>query len=542
MTQPAYDTIVIGADANGLVAATRLGRAGRRVLLIEASESIGGPGAMTEFAPGFHAAPLGLDSGWLPESIARALSLAGLEPATGGAPLSVAVEPGSFLTLASDVRTAADTIRAHSAVDAAKWPAFAARLRALAGFLEALYVMDAPDVDARSPGELLSLLGLGRTFRSLGKVEMIELLRTLPMSVWELLDDWFENAALKAAVAAGGIQDYQQGPRSGGTGFVLLHHLVGASAGAMRGRPAWGGGPGAFTEVAQRAAQRAGVTLRTGAAVSRIQVRDDAVAGVELANGEAISARAVLSTADARRTMLEWVDPVWLDPEFMRDVQNIRFRGCTAFVMYALDALPAFKGLGAAPGAGAGAGVAEQALGGTVSLTPTLVALEKAADAAKYGEVSERPHVELSVPSVRWPSLAPSGKHVLVARVQYAPYRLKGGAPWDAARRDALADTASAAIETLAPGFGSRIRSRVAWSPADLEARFGWSEGAPHQGELGLDQILFMRPVAGWGHHMTPIAGLYLGGCGSHPGPGVLGGAGWHAAGRVLKGGHRGKS
>ncbi|NOT32678.1 MAG: NAD(P)/FAD-dependent oxidoreductase [Candidatus Eisenbacteria bacterium] len=528
MSQPGYDAIVIGAGANGLVAAARLGLAGRRVLLLERTDSAGGQGAVTEFAPGFHAAPLGLDAGWLPPSIALSLNLDGLEPATGDAPLSVAIAPGAFLTLASDVRTAADAIRVHSIADAAKWPAFAARLRSLTEFLEALYVMDAPDVDARSLGELLPLLGLGQKFRALGKTDMIELLRTLPMSVWELLDDWFETTALKAAVATGGIQDYQQGPRSGGTGFVLLHHLVGASAGTMRGRPAWRGGPGAFTDAAERAARRAGVTIRTAAEVARIQVRDDAVVGVVLASGEEIAARAVLSTAEARRTMLDWVDPVWLDPEFMRDVQNIRFRGCTAIVLYALDALPAFKGLGA-----------EASLGGMVSLTTSLVALEKAADAAKYGEVSERPHVEFSVPSVRWPNLAPGGKHVLVARVQYAPYRLKGGAKWDAARLDALANTTTAAIEAIAPGFGSRIVSRVAWSPADLEQRFGLTEGAPHQGELGLDQILFMRPVAGWGRHATPIAGLTLGGCGSHPGPGVLGGAGWLAAGRVLKAGRR---
>ena len=367
------------------------------------------------------------------------------------------------------------------------------------------------------------MLQLGRKYRALGHVNMIEFLRTLPLSVWELLDDWFESGSLKAAVAPGSIQDHQQGPRSGGTGFVLLHHLVGAPAGSVRGRVPWRQGPGAFTAAAERAARAARVTIRTGASVVRVQVQDDAVAGVVLQGGEEVAACYVLSTANPARTMLEWIDPVWLDPEFMAAIGNIRFRGCAAIVCYALDALPAVRGIASA-----------DALAGTVSLTPSVVALEKAADAAKYGTVSERPHVEFTVPSGIWPDLAPQGKHVLVARAQYAPYRLRDGTSWDDARREALADVVTAAIEAAAPGFRSRVLHRIAWSPLDLDTQFGLREGAASQGELGLDQILFMRPVAGWGRHSTPIAGLYLGGAGSHPGPGVLGGAGWLAAMRLI--------
>jgi phytoene dehydrogenase-like protein len=242
-----------------------------------------------------------------------------------------------------------------------------------------------------------------------------------------------------------------------------------------------------------------------------------------LESGEEIAAGAVVSTADPARTFLDWVDPVWLDPEFVRALQNVRHRGCTAFVMYALEALPEFPGLSS-----------RDALSGLVSLTPDLVAMERAADAAKYGTVSERPHVELTVPTLLWPALAPSGRHVLVARVQYAPYKLKAGAAWDDARRDLLAESVTVVIETVAPGFRSRVLHRAAWSPRDLEERFGLREGASSQGELALDQILFMRPVAGWGRHATPVSGLYVGGAGTHPGPGVLGGAGWLAAERLL--------
>lgn len=529
---PSYDAVVIGAGANGLVAATRLAQSGLRVLLLERSDALGGQGAIVEFAPGFRAAPLGIDPGWIPPAVARGLGLESLAGDPAEASLSVAIAPGSFLTLSRDAGRAAEAIKVHSASDAAKWPAFTGLLHRLAGFLGALYQTPAPDVGLASAADLPALLGLALKYRALGRQEMIEFLRTLPLSVWDLLDDAFESAPLKAAVAPGGIQDYRQGPRSGGTGYVLLHHLVGAPAGMVRGRLPWRGGPGAFTDAAEAAARRAGVTIRTGAAVTRITVHDDAATGVVLSNGEEITAGAILSTADPSRTLLDWVDPVWLDPEFMHAVGNIRYRGCTAVVLYALDTLPEFPGL-----------ESRDALAGLISLTPSVRALEKAADAAKYGEVSEHPHVELSVPTLRTAALADNGKHVMIARVQYAPYRLRDGAAWDAARREALADRVTAAIEAVSPGFGARVKHRVALSPRDLEERFGLREGAPTQGELGLDQILFMRPVAGWGRHATPIRGLYLGGAGAHPGPGILGGAGWLAASRLLadrRGGSKG--
>ena len=523
MTLHAFDAVVIGAGANGLVAATVLGRAGLKVLLLERGETTGGQGRLVEFASGFRAAPLGLDSGWVPPVVARTLGLNTLDRAPLESPLTVILEPGRALTLSRDVARASDAIRSHSAGDAAKWPAFTARLRKLAGFLEVLYQTPAPDIDARSVGEILPLLRVGVRFRALGREDMIEFLRTLPLSVWELLDDWFESAPLKAAVAAGGVQDLQQGPRSGGTGFVLLHHLVGAPPGSVRGRVPWRGGPTAFTSAAEKAARSAGVTIRVAAPVARIRVQDDAVSGVALEGGEEIDSKVVLSTASPARTFLEWVDPVWLDPEFLHAVRNIRYRGCTALVLYALGALSDLAGL-ASP----------EALAGVVTLTPSLEQLERAADAAKYGTASEKPHIELTAPTLLWPDLAPTGKHVLAARVQYAPYRLGNGAAWDAPHRDGLADSVTGAIDRVAPGFSSRILHRVVLSPRDLEEFFGRHEGAASQGELGLDQILFMRPVPGFGLHNTPIAGLYLGGVGTHPGPGVLGGSGWLSAQRVL--------
>jgi phytoene dehydrogenase-like protein len=523
MTDGAYDVIVIGAGANGLVASARLAQAGRRVLLLEREATPGGQGRLVEFAPGFRAAPLAADPGWAPAKIVRALGMTGLDPVGIDTPLSVGIERGRFLTLSGDPARATAAIGVEAPDDAARWGEFTRLLRSLSGFLEALYQAPAPDVNMGSLAEAFRFVSMGRKFRALGRRDMFELLRTLPLSVAELADDWFRWAPLKAAVAAGGIQDLQQGPRSGGTGFVLLHHLVGAKAGSVRGRVPWKSGPEAFTGAAAAAAVRWGVTMRFDAAVARIVVADDAVTGIVLASGEEISAKAVVSTADAARTFLDWIDPAWLDPEFVRALGNIRYRGCTAFVAYALERLPELPGLSS-----------PEALAGVVSFTPDVETLERAADAAKYGAVSERPHVELTVPTVLWPELAPAGRHLALVRVQYAPYRLSDGATWDAARRDALVRTVTSTIAAYAPGFPSQILHQTAWSPRDVEEQFGLREGAPSQGELGLDQILFMRPVAGWGRHATPVSGLYWGGAGTHPGPGILGGSGWLAAERLL--------
>lgn len=518
-----YDAVVIGAGANGLVAAAVLGKAGKRVALLEQSDGPGGQAASIELAPGFRAAPLGQDPGWLPPGVIKELALSPPELAYADPSITVAGGPGLFLSLAGDPNPAADTIRKHSASDAAKWPEFTTRLRAMAEFFETLYQVPPPDIDSTAPRDLLTMLDVGLRFRGLGREGMTDLLRTMPMSVQELLDDWFENALLKAAVAAGGVRDIRQGPRSGGTSFVLLHHLVGARAGSVRSRGWWRDGPEAITRVLEKAARRHGVTIRTGGRVSQIVVKEDAVTGVVLADGEEIPAPLVLSSAGPSRTLLGLVDPRWLDPEFLHAVRNIKYRGCTAFVLYALDALPEVPG------------VSEQALAGTVSLTSTLDALERSYDAAKYGRISERPHVEITVPTLRWPADAPNGKHVLVARAQYAPYRLRDDVSWDSCQRDALVERVTNAIEDALPGFGSRVLHREALAPPDLERRFGLSEGASSHGELSLDQILFMRPVAGAGGYAMPIRGLYLCGAGAHPGPGILGGPGLLAARQALR-------
>jgi phytoene dehydrogenase-like protein len=523
MTAP-HDAVIIGGGINGLVAAASLAKAGQRVLLLEQGSMVGGQSLPSEFTPGFRADPLGQDAGWLPPPVTAELGLGSVARVVPDPSVSVPAGAGEWLCTFRDTARTAEAIRRYSATDASKWPAFSTLLGKLAGFLENLYVLPAPDIDASALAfsEVLPLLGVARKFRGLGRRDMVELLRTVPMSVQELLDDWFELDALKAGLGAWGTAGIRQGPRSGATAFVLLHHQVGA-AGAIRGRGHWRAGPDALAKALAAVAERHGVTVRTDAAVARITVEDDRVAGVVLASGEEIPAHTVVSGADPARTLLGMVDPVWLDPEFLLAVRNIKFRGNTARVLYALDGLPAFPGLDH-----------PDALAGTLSLSTSLDEIERSADDAKYGRISELPHVELHIPSVRWSGMAPMGKHVVVATAQSAPYRLREG-PWTAEKRDALGNRVTAAIARVAPGFPDLVRHCEVLTPVEIAARYGLTEGAPTQGEMTLDQILFMRPVAGASRYATPIAGLYLCGAGTHPGSGIAGGPGWLAARRVLK-------
>jgi phytoene dehydrogenase-like protein len=513
-----FDAIVIGAGANGLVAATALAKAGRRVVVLEASDTIGGQARTHEFAPGFRA-PLHHDTGWLPPNVMRGLGF-GIASTTPDVSVSVAHD-GALRSIPTDAARAAGVIREHSSRDAGRWPAFARRLSTLSGFLGALYQGPPPDVDAASFSDFAALLGLGRRFRALGRDDMTEVLRVLPMSVQDFLEDELETPWLRAAVGAGGVRDIRQGPRSGGTSFVLLHYLLGAPDGSVRARSWWRDGPDAFVIAVEAAARTAGASIRTGAKVARIIVSDDAVTGVALANGEEISAPIVLSTVDPANTLLGLVDPVWLDPELLRAVQNIKFRACTAVIHFAVDRLPS------------DATVASAALASVVSLSPDLDSIERAYDAAKYGDVAAEPHVELSSPSVRWPSLAPAGKHIVTARVQFVPRQPRDG-PWSDAKSGDLADRVTAIISRTLPGFAASVLHRAVLGASDFVTHLGLTDGALTHGELTLDQILFMRPVAGLARYTTPISGLYLGGAGSHPGPSVVGGAGWLAARAVL--------
>ena len=527
-----YDAIVIGAGVNGLVTAAFLAKAGQRVLVLEQRDVVGGTLTTEEVHPGFRYDVCRHDAGWLPARIADDLKLKqhglqhiDVEPSVFAPGASG--ERNDYLLLHHDLQRSAASIRKHSVKDGEKWPAFATRIARLAGFLESAYNSPAPAVDASSLSDLMTLAGLGTRLRALGKADMVELLRTVPMSAAELLDDWFETDLLKGTIGARGVTAMMQGPQSGGTAFVLLHHQVGRAPGAFRSPTAVRGGVGALAGALEAAAKAFGAEIRTGAEVTQIQMNGAAATGVVLRNGDVIAARRIVSAVAPRRTLLDLCDPTRLDPDFVRAVRNVRYRGAWAKVNLALGALPTFRALRDDS--------TDSALRGAISIGPSLNYLERAYDDAKYGRVSAHPYLEIRIPSLADPSLAPAGRHVMSIEVQYAPYALRDGS-WDERARGALGDRVVETLATHAPDLPGLILHRQVLTPLDLEQRYGLSEGHTYHGELGLDQILFMRPVAGWSRYRTPVEGLFLCGPGTHPGGGIAGLAGANAAREILKG------
>ena len=469
------DTIIIGAGVNGLTAAHYLARAGRRVLVLEQQKD-------ASRAP---------ETGWVPPALIKELDLArhGLVVEQPDPWIAAVLPAGGRLELSRDLARSAEAIKKISPADAAKWPEFCARMRRLARVLEQLYTEPAPDVETTDPRELLHLGLVGLRVRRLGRQGMIDLLRILPMAVQELLDDWFESAALKAVLGSAGVMHLRQGPRAGGTAFNMLHHHVGSPAGVFRP---------ARSNVRQVLEGLEGVEVRRGVRVARIAVKDGRATGVMLTTGDELPAQTIVSDADPRATLLGLLDPGWLDPEFARAVKNIKCRGVAARVTLTLDRAPDFT---------------------TLLVAPSLDYLEHAYDDAKYGRVSANP----------WLEARADGNKVDV-HVQYVPY-VNGDDP---ARAQTLGDVVFDLLSQHAPGL-PHVSAREVLTPDSLERQNGLTEGHLYHGEHTLDQILFMRPVAGWSRYRTPITGLYLCGAGTHPGGAIAGGAGRNAARAILK-------
>ncbi|MBI2073779.1 MAG: NAD(P)/FAD-dependent oxidoreductase [Gemmatimonadetes bacterium] len=518
-----FDAIVIGAGHNGLTAAAYLARAGLSVVVVEQRDVIGGATVTEEFHPGFRVDTFAHRMGPFSPRVFEDLRLRtyGLEMVWPD-PARVAMADGRALSLFRDPSQTAEAIRPFSSGDAARWPAFCRTVADAARLVDAVRQSQPPRLPDPGLRDLLRLAAIGLGLRRRGKRAMAETLRLLPMSLADLLDDWFESDVLKGAVAGAGLPGLMQGPRGAGTAYALLHHL--AAGEAPGGVTLVRGGTGRAAEALAGAARAAGVEIRTSAPVERIGVRSDAAVEVVLAGGEVIPARRILSSADPKRTFLTLVGPEALDPAFVRQVRHIRMRGACAKVHLALGELPRFPGIGG--------GDAE--LRGAVMVAPGLDYLERAFDDAKYGGVSERPFLEAVIPTLTDPSLAPPGRHVMSILVQYAPYHLKAGA-WEAARREALGDAVVAVLAEYAPNLPAAVLHRQVLTPLDLEQRLGLTEGNIFQGEMALDQLFFMRPVPGWARYGTPVRGLYLCGAGAHPGGGVTALPGYHAARAVLR-------
>ena len=521
------DVVIIGGGHNGLVAAGLLARHGRKPLVLERRDVVGGAAVTEEFHPGFRASTVAHLAGPLRASVADELGLAarGLKVVEPEPRVLAPLSDGRSVRLWGNPERSAADIHRISPRDAEAYPRFHRSLSAVAAFVSRVLAMTPPDVDRPAPRELVSMAGLGLGFRGLGREDAQRLLRWGPMAVADFAAEWFETEVLRAVICGRGIAGAFAGPWSAGTTANLLLQSA-ASGGNGAGTAVHvKGGLGALTQALAEAARGFGAEIRTGAEVERITTKDGRVTGVVLAGGDEIAARAVASAADPKHTFLRLLDAAVLDPDDLLRLRNYRQEGMASKVNLALSGLPAFTAVRGEDAVGL--------LAGRIHIGQEVDELERAFDDAKYGGVSRRPWLDITIPTLVDPSLAPEGSHVMSIYVQYTPYHLKQG-DWSA-RREEVGDAALRLLEEYAPGLGRLVVHRQVLTPVDLEKRYGLTGGHPFHGEPALDQLFVARPLLGWGRYRTPVTGLYLCGAGAHPGGGVTGGPGANAAREILK-------
>ena len=516
-----HDVVIIGGGHNGLVTAFYLAKAGFKPLVLERRPQPGGAAITEEFYPGFRCSILAHAAGPLRPDIVRDMQLEkhGLRLITPDVAVVSLTPDGRALTLYNDAKKSVQEISNFSRKDAAKYPEFQESLRKVAKVIAAALAVAPPNIEKPSRGDLWSMLKTGRSIRNLGKKDMYRLLRWAPMAVADLVAEYFETELLRATIAAHGIFGTFLGPWSAGSALVLLLRAAGDSHPAGSACFAQGG-MGAITQAMASAATQAGAQIRNNAEVIEVRVKNGAAVSVVLSTGEEISAKAIVSNADPKRTLLKLVDPIHLSPDFALKLQHYRMPGTVAKVNLALSGLPRFRALnGESDG---------NALHGRIHIGPEIDYLERAFDESKYGNFSKQPYLEVAIPSLTDPSLAPTGKHVMSIYVQYAPYKLKSG-DWEK-QRVPLGDTVVKTLAQYAPNLPELILTHQIITPQDLEDTYGLTGGHIFHGELALDQFFTMRPLLDWARYSTPIRNLYLCGSGTHPGIGLTGGSGANAA------------
>jgi phytoene dehydrogenase-like protein len=518
------DIVIIGGGHNGLITAFYLAKAGFKPLVLERREQVGGAAITDEFHPGFRCSTLAHTAGPVRSDIVRDMQLEkhGLRFITPETCITALSPDGRALSLYLDADKSAQAISAFSQKDAAKYPEFEKSLGKISKVIAEALATTPPDIDHPSGGDLWSMLKTGRALRNLGKRDMYRVLRWGPMAVADLVAEYFETELLRAVIAARGIFGAFLGPWSAGSALQLLIRAAGDSHPAGSAYFA-GGGMGSLTQAMASAAKAAGVEIRTGAEVIEIRVKDGAATGVLLGTGEEINAKAVISNADPKRTLLKLTDPTHLSPDFVQKLQHYRGNGTVAKVNLALSALPTFTALKNGD---------SSALKGRIHIGHEIDYLERAFDESKYGQFSKQPYLEATIPSLTDPTLAPDGKHVMSIYMQYAPYKLKGS--WEEQRK-ALGQTVVQTLAQYAPNLPEMILTHQIITPLDLEEVYGLTGGQIFHGDLALDQFFTMRPLLDWARYKTPITNLYLCGSGTHPGAGLTGGSGANAAKEILK-------
>jgi phytoene dehydrogenase-like protein len=520
-----YDAVIVGGGHNGLTAAAYLARAGKRVVILERRHVLGGAAVTEEIFPGFRFSVFSYVVSLLRPEIIRELNLPrhGLEIL----PLDGTITPldDDSLWRVNDHGRTVRELRRWSKNDAEAYEEYGQLMVDMARFIKPILSVVPPDPGKVNPMEWLPLMGLARGFKGLPQRLQQTFIQLMTMSAADFLDQWFETDPLKATMSASGIIGTFQGPRSPGTAYVLLHHYMGEIDGAFR---AWGiprGGTGGVSSAIASAARSLGAEIRTEAPVARIDVSGGRATGVTLESGEQLSADVVLSSLDSNLTFLRLLERGTLEPEFEEEVRRYKYRGSSGKVNLALDGLPE---LACKPGKG-------EWLRGAISFSPSLDYMERAFDDAKYGRFSRRPYIDMIIPTLVDPSMAPPGKHIVSCFVQYAPYHLADGQEWTDEARERFGENVIDTLEERFPTIRQHILHKMFITPKDIEDTTGLTEGNIFQGELSLEQLFFNRPVPGWARYRTPVRGLWMCGSATHPGGGIMGAPGRIAALEVLR-------
>jgi phytoene dehydrogenase-like protein len=521
-----YDVIVIGAGHNGLVTAGYLAKAGRRVLVLEARNWVGGAAVTEEIFPGFKVSTVADGAGYLSDKVRRDLKLDSRVETLQSDAVACCPQPdGSSLTIWRDTARTVEEISRFSTTDAEEYPRFVELMSSVAGVVGGVMEMTPPDLPEVGLQDLRGAVGLLGPVRKLGRKRISELLRIMPMPAADILNEFFESDVVKGALGASSVLNISWGPQEAGTAYTMLGAWAFSGTGLFRSAGVVKGGIGALSEAIASAARGFGAEIRTGARVEKVLVEGRQAGGVILESGEEVTAPVIVSNADPRTTFQQLVDPRYLDASFVRHLRCIKYRGSAVRIHLALRDLPDFTAI-----TGSDAVVR---LRGPIQISPSLDYVQRAYDCIKYGEPSEHPYLDVLIPTLSDPSLAPRGQHILSITAKYVPYQLREG-DWDT-RREGFADLVIDTLAEYAPKIRDLILHRQVLLPTDLERVYGLPEGNPNHGEMTLDQFFHMRPIPGYARYRTPIGGLYLCGVGTHPGGGVNGIPGHNAAREILK-------
>jgi phytoene dehydrogenase-like protein len=526
MMSDKYDVAIIGGGHNGLITAAYLAKAGKKVVLLEKKEMIGGIAVTEEFFPGFKTSSLVDGSDSFSPKVSDDLDLArfGLDVLPTDPLIFAPQKDGRQLTIWHDIERTSREIANFSRSDADAYPVFLKKMRKVAKILAVINQMALPDMPEVGLKDMLSMLKLIKPVRELGWKNITHMMRILPLSVSDLLSEYFESDIVKGTIAASALNNISLGPQESGTAYAFLQNFSNSKNGLFRSSGLVKGGMGTLAQALADAAKHYGAQIRTNAQVSKINIIDGKAAGIVLTDNNIINANTIVSAIDMRSTFLGLIDAAHLDENILRKVKNITYAGTLARVHFALNALPEFT---------ANKENTQQMLSGHIQIAPTLTDIQKAFDPVKYGQFSQQPCLDIKIPTLDDPLLAPKGKHIMSVSVKYIPYHLREG-NWNELR-ESLGQLVIKTIADYAPNFPQCVQESHVITPLDMETQYNLPEGSLVHGDIRLDQSLWMRPIPGHAKYASPIKGLYLCGASTHPGAGVTGINGSNAAKRILK-------